>query len=65
MSYWSFLDLHIVLNLCFTTRRVNKFPITLLKNWGPLLETILSDVPNWIFVHTKIDALPSHGVRPS
>jgi hypothetical protein len=42
------LGLYIVVNLCFTTRRANKFFTTSFKNWGPLLETILSGVPNWI-----------------
>jgi hypothetical protein len=46
------LGLYIVVNLCFTTRRANRFSTTSLKNWGSLLETISSGVQNRVNAHS-------------
>jgi hypothetical protein len=40
------LGLYIVVNMWFIARHVNRFSITSLKNWGPILETISSGDPN-------------------
>jgi len=60
MSYWSLLGLYIVVNLCFTTRRANRFSTTSLKNWGPLSKIISSGVPNRVKTHSYINRATSY-----
>jgi hypothetical protein len=57
------LGLYIVKNLCFTTRRANKFSITSLKNWGPLSKTILNGVLNRINVHSYRNHVTSYFIE--
>jgi hypothetical protein len=57
------LSLYIVVNLCFTARRVNKFFTTSLRNWGPLLETISNDVPNRINIHSYKNCATSYFIK--
>ncbi len=46
------LGLYIVVNLCFITRRANKFSTTSFKNWGPLSEIISSGVSNQLKIRS-------------
>jgi len=57
------LSLYTVVNLCFTTRRVNKFFIMSLRNWGPLLETISNGVPNRININSYKNCATSYFIK--
>jgi len=53
MSYWSFstkplvLNLHIVVNICFTSRCANKFFHNLIKKLGTIIKNDFKWCPNW------------------